>query len=146
MLCWNIRGFRTGKGLILDYINGEAPDVVLLQESMHRTPPKIPGYLVYHIPALVGGTSKGLITAVKPTVPHQPPKLHINPGIEVISLPITMVDGGTLNLTNLYVHPGTRPDLQPFQTGQHYLITGDLNANVDRWGTATTRAGRAVAP
>ena len=145
IISWNLRGFRRNKSMVVTCIRDENPDLILLQETL--TPasytPKIPGYIVYHKPkmSIQGSTHRGMIMAIKSTIPHEP-ALNENPKLttEIQRIKLTTVPG-SLEVINLYTSPKHNTELGNIIPNGSYIMAGDFNARNEAWGRITNQQG-----
>ena len=149
-MSWNIQGYHAHIGLLLAYLDTHKPAIICLQETRTKKEPKIPGYILYHIPANChkntdpDDTTLGTVIAIRQDVPHDPTKTiktHRN-NMEIVSVQITTQENKNITVNNVYTRPKNNTDFQLIPTNNTYTITvGDFNTDTSIWGKTTTIYG-----
>lgn len=158
---WNSNGFQRRRAALQQYIRQlpQSPDVILLQETHHETPPTLPGYRSHASPpsarAVGKGAGQGVCTLVRKGITYLEHTLLKNSAIEYCA--VELITGrkkkNSTFVVNVYSNP--KHFQQKFRTLIHKtsqlaqdnttLLCGDFNAFHTDWGYPKTNVkGRSL--
>ncbi len=126
-----------------EYLDEHSPDIALISETHHKVHPEnaqictvnLPGYQTPHIPACNILKTRGMITAIKNTMPYTVYQNDYNSPHEIIDV-LIQTNETKLRIIHLYKHHGYELDIDMFNITENIptLLAGDLNAWHKAWG------------
>lgn len=136
-LLWNVNSFRTRFTDLHSYVISRKPDLIAQQEVGPQMP-KLKGYVPYSL-IREDGSSRGLTTYVRQTVPATFHEIGVIEGIEFIYVYVHK-PCDPIYFINVYVHYGSfRADNLPdYVLAEHFVLLGDINARCTDLGSHIT--------